>query len=122
MYDVAVEMEIAAAHQLAGYNGKCENVHGHNWVVRAEVSSDTLNECGLALDFNDLKRALKSILERYDHAMLNELPEFKNQNPTSENMAAEIYRQCQEAVSGFKVSMKSVTVWESPRSFVRYYE
>lgn len=123
MFDVVIEQEIAAAHQLRGYQGKCENFHGHNWRVRLEVSAEQQDDCGLAIDFGILKEKLKTILEKYDHTMLNELEEFKTINPTSENLAKTIYAECKVALAGYnRITMKTVSVWESPRSFVRYYE
>ncbi len=122
MYDVVVEQEISAAHQLKGYQGKCENLHGHNWKVRLEVTASELNEIGLAVDFVELKAMLKEVLEAYDHSMLNDLPEFSGINPTSENLARLLYGQCREKIKDRKLQMKAVTVWESPRSFTRYYE
>ncbi len=123
MFDVVVEQDIASAHQLRGYQGKCENFHGHNWKIRLEVSAEEQDDCGLAVDFGILKKILKDILEAYDHTMLNELPAFKELNPTSENLAKTIYGECREKIKAFpRLSMKTVIVWESSRAFVRYYE
>lgn len=123
MFDVVVEQDIAAGHQLRGYQGKCENFHGHNWKVRLEVESDKQDKCGLVIDFGILKKILKDVLEEYDHTMLNDLPQFQKINPTSENLAKVIYGQCKHALKDYSsVKMKAVYVWESSRSFVRYYE
>ena len=51
MYEVRVESEFAAAHFLSDYNGKCENLHGHNYRVRAFVKGFALAEGGMLLDF-----------------------------------------------------------------------
>jgi 6-pyruvoyltetrahydropterin/6-carboxytetrahydropterin synthase len=126
MFDIAVEQEISAGHQLRGYRGKCENCHGHNWKIRLEVSVPDLDELGLGIDFTVLKKVLGDILEVYDHTMLNELPEFSRDNPTSENLARVIYRQARQQLQAMQVqvqvTLKTVLVWESPRAFVRYYE
>ena len=122
MFDVVVEQEISAAHQLKGYQGKCENLHGHNWKVRLEVTVRELDEIGLAIDFVELKAMLKEMLDEYDHKMLNDLPEFSGMNPTSENLARLLYAKCREKIKARKIQIKDVTVWESPRSFIRYYE
>jgi 6-pyruvoyltetrahydropterin/6-carboxytetrahydropterin synthase len=124
MFDIVVEQEISAGHQLRGYRGKCENCHGHNWKISLEVSAPEVDELGLGIDFTVLKKILGDILEDYDHTMLNELPDFSQENPTSENLARVIYRRCRERLQAMaaKVALKAVLVWESPRAFVRYYE
>jgi len=124
MFEIVVEQEISAGHQLRGYRGKCENCHGHNWKIRLEVTTPEVDELGLGIDFNVLKKLLNDILEAYDHTMLNELPEFSVQNPTSENLARVIYGHARARLEAMqaRVKLKTVLVWESPRSFVRYYE
>ncbi len=123
MYDVVVEQEISAAHQLGGYQGQCERFHGHNWRVQLEVGVKDLDPLGLAVDFTDLKALLEEILSEYDHTLLNEHPDFRQQNPTSENLARMVYERCREKVKHLhsNAAVNSVTVWESPRTFVRYH-
>jgi 6-pyruvoyl-tetrahydropterin synthase len=52
MYELMVETFFSAAHQLRGYDGKCENLHGHNWRVNVHVTAERLNEIGLACDIS----------------------------------------------------------------------
>ena len=124
MYDLAVETTIAAGHQLREYCGKCERIHGHNWKIRLEVTARELDSIGLAVDFGVLKTVLNEVAGCYDHVMLNELPDFAEINPTSENLARIIFEQCRvklrDVAAG--VTVKSVTVWESSGSSARYYE
>lgn len=122
MYVLTVEDEFAAAHQLAGYSGKCEHFHGHNWKVSLEVSAGVLDSVGLAVDFGVLKEILARALETFDHRNLNELPEFRGQNPTSENLARVIHASCREMLKVHPVQIRAVTVWESRRASVRYAE
>ncbi len=122
MFIVGVEQDFSAAHQLREYQGQCEHFHGHNWKVRLEVSTEGLDDLGLAMDFKELKQTLQRVLSRFDHAFLNSLPEFGEINPTSENLAREIYRQCRQGLDGFPVQVHAVTVWESSRAYARYEE
>lgn len=124
MYELAVEQEIAAGHQLRGYQGKCERRHGHNWRVRIEVAASALDRAGLAVDFGRLKQLLAEILERYDHTMLNDLPEFRDSNPSSENLARLLHGRVREALRNLDpgLRLRAVVVWESPRASVRYHE
>ena len=93
MFELTVEDTFDAAHQLKGYEGPCENLHGHTWKVRVVVSGRKLNKLGMLLDFKEIKTALKRVLSGLDHRNLNDLPDFKKANPTSENVAVKIYER-----------------------------
>ncbi|MDE6719341.1 MAG: 6-carboxytetrahydropterin synthase, partial [Treponemataceae bacterium] len=82
MYEVRVETDFSAAHFLRDYNGKCENLHGHNYKVFAHVRGKNLNEGGMLLDFSKLKSALKKVCAALDHTNLNDI-EFFDQNPSA---------------------------------------
>jgi len=82
MFYVKKRMEIAGAHSLKlCYQSKCENLHGHNWIITVFCKSETLNENGMVVDFADIKKDIHGML---DHKNLNEIFEF---NPTAENIA-----------------------------------
>ena len=87
IYEVRTEYHFSSAHKLLGYDGPCENLHGHNWHVRATVRCEKLNEIGLAIDFKKLKGALKQICDSLDHTDLNTMFEGPLNNPSSENIA-----------------------------------
>lgn len=90
MFEVRVEADFAAAHFLRDYNGKCENLHGHNYKVYAHVRGPKLNEGGMLLDFTKLKGALRSVCKQLDHTNLNDKDVFE-QNPSAERIAMYIY-------------------------------
>ncbi|MCS7129914.1 MAG: 6-carboxytetrahydropterin synthase QueD [Archaeoglobaceae archaeon] len=83
---VGVSDSFSAAHSIPGHK-KCGKIHGHNFVVSVEVEGELKN--GMVIDFFDLKRILKEILEKLDHSILNEVIE----NPTSENIAIYVFRE-----------------------------
>ncbi|MFA4989020.1 MAG: 6-carboxytetrahydropterin synthase QueD, partial [Candidatus Omnitrophota bacterium] len=87
MYTLKVESSFSSAHNLRGYKGKCEELHGHNWRVEISVRSRDLDGTGMLLDFKYLKKKLNNVLDRMDHQYLNKLDHFKKVNPTSENIA-----------------------------------
>ena len=58
MYDVTVKTGFSAAHQLRLYDGKYENLHGHNWTAQVTVEADELNPIGVGIDFVELKDCL----------------------------------------------------------------
>ena len=119
MYLIAVESSFSAAHFLRGYQGKCENLHGHRFKVVARLRFSKLNEIGLAYDFTDLKKQLGEIIEKYDHCCLNEVKPFDGINPSSENIAATIYRQLSAKIPA-DGAIDSIEVWESPESCAVY--
>lgn len=119
MYIVAVEGSFSAAHFLRGYQGKCENLHGHRFKVVAKLRFDELNEIGLAYDFTEFKKLLGEVTRNYDHCCLNEVKPFDATNPSSENIAAALYGQLSARVPAGGV-VDSVEVWESPDSYAAY--
>ncbi|MDP2918830.1 MAG: 6-carboxytetrahydropterin synthase QueD [Dehalococcoidia bacterium] len=120
MYEISVEMDFDAAHFLRGYKGKCEALHGHRFKVIAAVQADRLNELGLGYDFTELKQKLGEVLKRYDHTCLNDITPFKRINPSSENIAATVYRELSRKLKGAPVTLAAIEVWESPQSRVIY--
>lgn len=84
-------MEIAGAHRLQlDYDSKCQNLHGHNWIVTVFCQSEELDQNGMVYDFMHLKDKVHG---RLDHQMLNEVVDF---NPTAENIARWIAEQVGE--------------------------
>ncbi len=120
MYQVSVEQHFDAAHYLRGYQGKCEALHGHRFKVVATVSASELDDTGMAYDFTLLKRHLADILSRFDHTCINDVPPFDKLNPSSENIAAEIYQALDKVLSDAAVRVVGIEVWESPESRVFY--
>ncbi len=123
MYKLMIETSFASAHQLRGYKGKCENLHGHNWKVQAYVTAEKLNDIGIAIDFHDLKKITNEIVLQLDHKFLNNIPPFTEKNPSSENIAKWIFDSLKEKLAGYKnVEVSAVTVWESETASATYYE
>ncbi|MCL6583614.1 MAG: 6-carboxytetrahydropterin synthase QueD [bacterium] len=122
MYKLMVSASFAAAHQLRGYRGKCEALHGHNWRVQLYVRAGEVNEVGLAIDFKHLKKCLDGILSTLDHTNLNTLPSFEKQNPSSENIARYIFEQACKELQGSPIKVASVRVWESDSAYAEYLE
>jgi 6-pyruvoyltetrahydropterin/6-carboxytetrahydropterin synthase len=120
MYKLNVISSFSSAHKLNGYDGLCKNLHGHNWKVRLCVMCDTLDEIGMAMDFGILKERLNSYLSGLDHQYLNDLPAFKQMNPTSENLARHIFEQMGMQLSGCPCEVVEVEVWESEKASVIY--
>ncbi|HOT45849.1 MAG TPA: 6-carboxytetrahydropterin synthase QueD [Spirochaetota bacterium] len=121
MFRLTVHDYFSSAHQLKGYRGKCEAVHGHNWRVEVKVQGEVLNEIGLLMDFTDLKKLLKGVIDPLDHVMLNDIGGLRGENPSSEIIARYIYNQMKAALPA-GITMHSVTVWESENARALYCE
>lgn len=117
MFEVRIEAGFAAAHRLVHYNGKCENLHGHNYKVRVWAKGDTLGDGGMLVDFGLLKRALGEVLQRLDHSDLNLIPEFQD-DPSAERIARHIFNAMTAALPG--VPLSAVDVFETDTSMARY--
>lgn len=88
MYQVHKRLEVSASHKLKlSYESKCENLHGHNWIIDIYIRGEELNQDGMLMDFTHIKR---DIQDKLDHKNLNDVLPF---NPTAENMAKWIHDQ-----------------------------
>ena len=107
MYYVCKRLEISAAHSLMlSYESKCEDLHGHNWIVKIYCKSETLNQDGMVTDFTLIKKKIEKAL---DHKFLNDVLPV---NPTAENIARWI---CDHVENAYKVE-----VWESEMNMAAY--
>ncbi len=98
MYTVVKRMEVSASHSLClSYPSKCENLHGHNWIITVWCRSHELNVDGMVVDFTHIKQV---VMEQLDHKNLNEVLLF---NPTAENIAHWV---CEQIPTCFKVEVQ----------------
>jgi 6-pyruvoyltetrahydropterin/6-carboxytetrahydropterin synthase len=125
MFEVTVEETFAAGHYLRNYKGKCENPHGHNYKVLVTLQGRELDKAGLLLDFKDLKVVMKAVVERLDHQMINDIKPFDEVNPSAENLARYFYQETNaklKSVTDGRVSVKTVTMFETDTTNATYYE
>lgn len=139
MYILTTEQNFDAAHFLAGYQGKCGNIHGHRWRVILQVQSETLREDeqqrGMCIDFSELKSDLKEQVDYFDHSLIIEKGSLKEKTmealheeefvmrevdfrPTAENFARYFYKEFEK--KGYDVAM--VQVYETPNNCASYTE
>jgi 6-pyruvoyltetrahydropterin/6-carboxytetrahydropterin synthase len=131
MYSVTKRLEFCYGHRLLDYEGVCKHPHGHNAIVEIEITTDTLDRRNMVTDFSDIKRVMKSWIDReLDHKMilrtddpltriLQDLGEpvfVIDSNPTVERIARLIFDVARE--QGLPVAR--ITVWETPTSWATY--
>ncbi len=122
MYEVTTEAHFSAAHHLRDYKGPCENVHGHNWLVRASITCDSLDELGIGIDFKKLRVLLKEVLSKLDHSDINIVFEKEGFNPSSENIARYIYKELEKKLSEPNCRISRIDVYETPGNCASYFE
>ncbi len=113
VYEVSVQGHFAAAHHLAGYQGQCEAVHGHNWDIEVFVRGAELDATGLLVDFRILKQALREALADLDHTDLNAHPVFQSVNPSSEHLARYLHGELSRRVNSPRCRVHRVAVNET---------
>jgi 6-pyruvoyltetrahydropterin/6-carboxytetrahydropterin synthase len=116
MFEVEITTNFSAAHRLRNYNGKCERLHGHNYRVEVTARADAPREDGLLIDFGELKSITGSVLEKLDHAYLNDVPPFDTIEPSAENISAHIFHEVSRELGERGGLLYSVSVWESDTS------
>ena len=119
MYILHIEDGFSAAHRLREYEGDCEQLHGHNWKVRVDVSAEELDSLGMVMDFREVKGKLGEVLGKLDHKYLNDVAPFDKVNPSTEHIARFIYEELGRSIGG-RVRVGAVTTWESERCSATY--
>ena len=122
IFEVYVKSHFSAAHRLVGYEGDCARVHGHNWIIEVFVRCAELDNIGIGLDFRDIKAAVKTVLSDLDHSDLNDLDEFQDINPTSENIARYLYGELSQKLNAPQIRVSKVKVSETPGAGAFYWE
>ena len=122
MYDVTVKTGFSAAHQLRLYDGKYENLHGHNWTAQVTVEADELNPIGVGIDFVELKEMVERILSRLDYQNINEISPFDKENPSAENIARWLFIELKTKIDTESTRIKRVEICEMEGCGASYYE
>ncbi|RKY36767.1 MAG: 6-carboxytetrahydropterin synthase QueD [Candidatus Omnitrophota bacterium] len=123
MFEISVKLDFSAAHNLRNYKGKCENLHGHNWHVRAIFGASQLNAIGMVMDFKVANKLLAQAVKTLDHCYLNnDVEYFQKINPTSENIAKFIFQFLSKKLKRNVCNVVNVCVWETGQNYAKYYE
>jgi 6-pyruvoyltetrahydropterin/6-carboxytetrahydropterin synthase len=121
MWEVSHETVVASAHQLRFAPGEGERLHGHNWRIKATLRASELAKEGWVVDFYELGRVLRAIVEPYEHAFLNEIAPYDDLNPTAENIARVVCDELATKIEDARVKVVRVDVWESDECQATYF-
>src|ERR1700738_904752 len=99
MYSLAVSSHFMIAHSFVGeIFGPAQRLHGATYAVEAEFRRSELDADGLVCDLGRADAALREVLGAFEYRNLDEMPEFRGRNTTTEFLAAEIFRRMAAAV------------------------
>ena len=132
------QVKFCAGHRLMGHEGKCVNLHGHNYVAQFFVTGSKVDDCGRVVDFSVINRLFKGWIDQHwDHWMLvweqdteaiKAIEQMSDHrlfimpyNPTAENIATylltEVSPKLVSEIEGYDVQVTKVIVWETENSF-----
>ncbi len=121
MFLLNVKASYDSAHFLRNYKGKCENLHGHHYVVEAGLAYEDVGPGGMAMDFTDAKRVLRAIANELDHNNINDLEPFTTLEPSAENQARWIFEEMRRRLGEPDGEhLVYVRVWETPNQWAQY--
>ncbi|HSK17890.1 MAG TPA: 6-carboxytetrahydropterin synthase QueD [Longimicrobiales bacterium] len=123
MFIVSVQAHYDSAHFLRNYQGKCERLHGHRYVVELALATEELDRSGIAFDFVDIKKNLRELADHLDHNNLNDLPPFDEIEPSAENQAKYFYDEMKRRLPAHMAeAIVYARVWETPTQWAQYTE
>jgi 6-pyruvoyltetrahydropterin/6-carboxytetrahydropterin synthase len=121
MYTLAVRRVFIARHALIGGDWGRENLpNSHRYLLELRLSGQVLDQHGFLVDIVDVEKHLDAVLERYREQFLNELPEFKDLNPSLENFARIIATALERRLESTRVSEVQIVLWEDDAAWVAY--
>lgn len=119
MYKLAVSQDFIAQHFLIGGDWGAENQkHSHHYRLEIQLQGKSLDKHGYLLDIVNVKAELDQLISGYRDHTLNDLPEFKDSNPSIENLARISYQSLRK--NG--IEPRKVRVWEDDIAWVTYQE
>ena len=121
-YAVRIQARFESAHFLRSYRGISEPLHGHSYLVEAELAAPDggLDDDDLAIDFVASRNELERLAKKLDYGCINEVAPFDEINPSAENIAKWFSEQLTEALNSEGAVVRAVTIWEGPTNSVRF--
>jgi 6-pyruvoyltetrahydropterin/6-carboxytetrahydropterin synthase len=123
MFEVAYETTFCATHMLHRGGVPLEPQHGHDWRVEVVAAGTELDDIGVIVDFEHLKRAVAEVVSGFHYGDLTSHPAFASQSPSAEVVARHIFRETRrrlDSESGCR--LVRVRVFEAPGCSASYAE
>jgi len=123
VYELAVRRAFIARHALIGGDWGRENLpNSHRYLLELRLSGQELDQHGFLVDIVDVEKHLDELVERYREQLLNQLPEFKDLNPSLENFARILAIALAQRLESVRVPQVEVVLWEDDIAWVAYSE
>jgi 6-pyruvoyltetrahydropterin/6-carboxytetrahydropterin synthase len=121
-FTVRVSARFEAAHYLREYRGISEPLHGHSYLVEADLAADGggVDADAIAVDFVSARRKLEALAKTLDYGCINDVSPFDTINPSAENIAQWFAGSLGAALAGEKAVVRAVTIWEGPVNSVTF--
>jgi 6-pyruvoyltetrahydropterin/6-carboxytetrahydropterin synthase len=120
MYSLAVSDHVMIAHSFVGeVFGPAQQLHGATFAVELEVRRAQLDGDGLVCDIGQALATLKDVLAAFNYRNLDELPEFRGRNTTTEFLAGEIFRRLKPRIAAGALGPGTAGALASARIMVR---
>lgn len=121
MYTLSVRRAFIARHALIGGDWGRENLpNSHRYLLELRLSGKALDRHGFLVDIVDVEKHLDVVIESYREQLLNELPEFKDLNPSLENFARIIATALEQRLASTHISKVQIVLWEDDTAWVAY--
>lgn len=121
LYRVAIKQEFMAQHHLIGEAlGPEKRRHSHCYQVEVQLEGSTLNEQGYLVDIVQIESHLRELVAYYQEKTLNDLPEFKDLNPSIEHLARLLCQALSDRLKAPNIRGVAVKVWESANTWALY--
>ena len=122
LFEAAYETTFCATHVLTREGSPIEPQHGHDWRVEAVAAGDRLDEIGVVVDFEHLKKAVSAVAARFHYGDITTHPDFAGQSPSAEAVARYFFREVRRGMGEEGKHLLRVRVWEAPGCSATYSE
>ena len=120
MFEAAYETTFCSTHRLTRGGEFLEPLHGHDWRIEAVAAGDTLDDIGVVLDFEHLKKAVGEVAARFHYADMNAHPAFAGVSPSAEVVARYFFEEVKALLGADGRLLLRVRVWEAPGCSASY--
>jgi 6-pyruvoyltetrahydropterin/6-carboxytetrahydropterin synthase len=122
MFEVAYETTFCSTHRLTKGGRPLEPIHGHDWRVEAVAAGEALDDVGIVIDFEELKKVVGEVASRFHYKDMNEHAGLGGLSPSAEVVARYFFQEVKKGLGAEGRHLRRVRVWEAPGCSAVYAE